>query len=205
MKPKPAGARFRTLHAYRPLWGLGSPRTLAPLSILLVLAGCASEANTPPEATWHPIPGAAVTSWEQTRAICDPILLQGQAEVLGGGGVVATGRAIAQFRSCMGQHRWTDSAASGPGNDERAAARRQDAEQLNGKLKESRTKNALTLLVGDAPNCQPGDPGTEICRWRWTRQLPTENIPLQMTCVLPQDGTPREEGSCRYSVESEAR
>jgi hypothetical protein len=102
----------------------------------------------------------------------------------------------------MGKYGWTDNADAARAEDQRLADRRADSEELRAKIDAARTKNALTLLVGDAPRCQPGDPGTEICLWHWTRHLPAESVPLRMTCVLPKDGTPRGESSCRYGVDA---
>lgn len=85
-------------------------------------------------------------------------------------------------------------------DDPHTAEARQAVEQLRAEIHESRTKNALTLRVGTAPECQPGDPGTEICRWTWIwrpRAL-SERVALEMTCVLPWDGSPRGDDSCRF-------
>jgi hypothetical protein len=166
----------------------------------LVGVGCASKPNAPPKEAWYPIPGASVMPREQSEAVCESILEEAREIVNRGGDASATTRAKSQYRSCMARNGWTNRPVSARDDDGRAAARRKDAEQFNAKLEKSRSKNALTLLVGDAPDCQAGDPGTEICRWRWTRNLPTEKVPLQMTCVLPRDGRPRDEGSCQYSV-----
>jgi hypothetical protein len=163
---------------------------------LFCLAGCASKPT--PKPTWHPIQGAHVTPWEQTRAICDPILQRGRARASAEDEAARTERAKAKYRACMGQNGWTDRAVS----PETSEARSADAQQLRAQIDESRTKNALTMAVGEPPECQPGDPGTEICKWRWTRHLPNEDVRLRMTCVLPRDGKPRAEGSCRYGVDT---
>ena len=164
-----------------------------------LVVGCASGAST-----WRPIPGATVMPWEQAQAVCAPYLEQGKAGA-GGGRDAAALQAKAQYHSCMAQNGWTDSAISQHDHEKRMRDRHEHSEQLNAKLEESRTKNALTLLVGDPPECQPGNPGTEICSWRWIQHLPTESIPLQLICVLPKDGSPRAEDSCRVAVRSEKR
>lgn len=165
---------------------------------LAVLAGCTSRPASRPG--WHPIEGASVTPWEQTKAICDPLIDQARADTDASArrDTAADARATAQYRSCMGQHGWTDRAVSAGRSKDRQA----DSQQLRAEIDRSRTKNALTLLVGESPQCQPGDPGTEICSWRWTRHLPNEHVPLRMTCVLPRDGKPRDAGSCRYGVDT---
>ena len=163
----------------------------------VALVGCTSRPSGKP--AWHPIEGASVTPWEQTKAICDPLIDQGRADAKARPGAAADVRATAQYRACMGQHGWSDTAVSAG----RIKDRQADAEQLRAEIDRSRTKNALTMLVGESPQCQPGDPGTEICSWHWTRQLPTEHVPLRMTCVLPRDGKPRGDGSCRYGVDKQ--
>lgn len=178
-------------------------RSQAASLLLLAMIGCASKPNNS-ETTWYPIPGVSIAPWEQTQAVCGPILQQGAIAVIGGGGALAAANAKAQYRSCMGQHGWTDQPPKAR-DDARSAALDQDAKELRAKIEESRTKNALTLLAGESPACQPGDPGTEICAWHWTRQAATESVPLQMTCILPQDGSPREDGSCRFGRDDKAR
>jgi hypothetical protein len=153
---------------------------------LLGLLGCSS----PPK--WYPIPGATVVPWAQTEATCSAILEEGKAPPKS---------AKAQYRACMGRNGWTDSSGAAKADAERWADRRADNERLRAQIDAASTKNALTMLVGDAPRCQPGDPGTEICRWRWKRHLPTEDVPLQMTCVLPRNGKPRGKDTCRYGVD----
>jgi hypothetical protein len=179
-------------------------RSQAASILLLAMVGCASKPTNSEPTTWYPIPGASVAPWEQTQAACGPILQQGAIAAIGGAGAFAVANAKAQYRACMGQYGWTDQAPKDR-NDARSAALDQDAEELRTKIEESRTKNALTLLVGESPTCQPGDPGTEICGWHWTRHAASESIPLQMTCILPQDGSPRKDASCRFGRDDRAR
>jgi hypothetical protein len=175
-------------------------RALVSACVVLIAAGGSGCASKPP--IWRPIPGAKVTSWEQTQAICDPVLQSGEAAVKGGGGESAEMRAKAQWRSCMARHGWTDRTMS-PQNQavqrERDDALRREAEELKAEIQKRRTKNALTLYVGVAPECQPGDPGTEICSWRWKWKSKTQeaSAPIHMTCVLPKSGKPRDAESCR--------
>jgi len=165
---------------------------IATLWFVLGVAGCASQPDT-----WYRIPGARVTPWAQTQATCGPLLQRGQSTVIAGGGAPAVVAAKAQYRECMGRNGWTDSPVS-TANDPHTAALHRDGEGLHAKIKASRTKNALTLATGESPQCQPGDPGTEICNWHWTRSVDGETVPLKMTCVLPRDGAPRAEDSCRW-------
>jgi hypothetical protein len=163
--------------------------TAACICILIgaIHAGCASK-----PARWRPIPGAKITPWEQTQAICDPVLQSGEAEA----------RVKAQYRSCMAKHGWTDhppSREAEANQRERDEALRQEAEELKAEIRKRRTKNELTLFVGVAPECQPGDPGTEICSWQWNWKSRTQeaSAPIHMTCVLPKNGRPRDAESCR--------
>jgi len=168
--------------------------TWARATILLVLVGCASNSANQSPPNWAAIPGANVTPFEQAQAVCEQILHQGQADVFLGGGVPAATRAMTEFRSCMAEHGWTPRVES-----LRAGAARQEQDRLTAEVEQCRTKNALTMLTGTAPACQPGDPGTEICSWTWNwhpSSAPSFDVPLTMTCILPQDGKPRDDKSC---------
>jgi hypothetical protein len=164
-----------------------TPSYIAACVLTAAFAGCASR-----PAKWRPIDGAKVTPWEQTHAICDPVLQSGEAEV----------KVMAQYRSCMAKLGWTDRPPSRKEAEIQRArdeALRQEAEQLKAEIRQRRTKNALTLFVGVAPECQPGDPGTEICSWQWNWKSRTQaaSAPIHMTCVLPKNGAPRDAESCR--------
>ena len=167
----------------------------ACVAIAALESSCVSK---PP--TWRPIPGAKVAPWEQTQAICDSVLQGGVPET--SGGESASVRAKAQYRSCMAKHGWTDQPVTRESQTmqrERDDALKQEAEQLKTEIRKARTKNALTLYVGVAPECQAGDPGTEICTWQWSWQSQSQGgaVPIRMTCVLPKNGHPRDEQSCR--------
>jgi hypothetical protein len=171
--------------------------TAALVALMALHGGCTSRPQK-----WRPIPGANVAPWEQTQAVCDPVLDSAQADVGSGGKEAASARAKAQYRSCMAKHGWTDQPVSREGQEmqrERDDALRQEAEQLKKDIRSARTKNALTLFVGVAPDCQAGDPGTEICSWEWKWQSKSQGttVPIRMTCVLPKNGKPRDEQSCR--------
>ena len=158
------------------------------LIAVCVLIGALHTSCASKPATWRPIAGAKVTPWEQTQAICDPVLQSREA--------------MPQHRACMAKHGWTDQKPSPESQTiqrKRDEALRQEAEQLKAEIRKRRTKNALTLFVGVAPECQPGDPGTEICSWDWNWKSKTQaaSAPIHMTCVLPKNGKPREAESCR--------
>jgi hypothetical protein len=157
---------------------------LAAVVVCAVAAACTSPRRGP---AWRPIAGAAVTPWEQTQAICAPVLQ-----------TVPEARAMAQYRSCMAKHGWTDRAVTREDED-RDAALKQEAGQLEAEIRKRRTKNSLTLFAGVAPRCQSGDPGTEICTWQWTWKSKTQPVtaPIHLTCVLPKNGSPRDDDSCR--------
>lgn len=175
---------------------------IAPLYIAggLLLA-CASEPQPQPQTQWYPIPGASVAPWEQAQGSCGPILKRGQAAIIMGGGVYAAIQAKTQYESCMAQYGWTER-ANPPVDEARSTTARQEGDKFRAQVQASRTKNELTLLVGASPDCQAGDPGTEICSWRWNwhSEALSQTVPLEMTCVLPQAGGPREENSCRVNA-----
>lgn len=167
------------------------PRHSFPFFALVGLA-CVSAAT--PEPAEPPIEGASSSPWNEAQKICGPLLQKGQAAVLVGGSAAGF-EARAPYDSCMAHQGWAERAEV---DEATARGMQEEVNQfLDEEIQPRRTKGDFERAFG-APHCHPGAPEAEICVWEfdYRSEVALQSYPAVLTCVLPEDGSPRGDASC---------
>ncbi len=186
----------------------GRPTRLLP--VLALALGCG---NPTIEERWEPAEEGARVSREIAQTLCGPLLERGQAALLvGGEGEGASPRE--PYDLCMRQQGWV--LHSENARDVGDAMRAEVDEFLDREVAPRHSKRELASAFG-APVCYGAPPGTglcgplaegepdpeaETCVWEFAyhSRVARQRFTVVLTCLLPQNGGPRGEGSCQLDA-----